>query len=106
MASPVNAALCAGIACAFWTLLGYGVARHLLPRTLGAGAAPLIGWAVHSAVLLPIVVWTGFSPTIVVLIGVLCMLLVGLSLSLPAPASDPEPIPAIPPWTFAVAAIL
>ena len=39
MASPVNAALCALIATAFWALLGYALGRHLLPRVLAIGAA-------------------------------------------------------------------
>ena len=54
MASPVNAALCALIATAFWTWLGYALGRHLFPRVLAIGAAPVIGWAVHSAAMLPI----------------------------------------------------
>jgi hypothetical protein len=35
--------------------------------------SPVLGWAVHSAALLPIVVWTGFSLLIIGLIGVLCI---------------------------------
>jgi hypothetical protein len=69
MASPANATLCALIASVFWAFLGYGVGRHLLPRSLALGASPVLGWAVHSAALLPIVVWTGFSPLIVSVSG-------------------------------------
>lgn len=61
MASPVHAALCALIATAFWSWLGYALGRHLLPRVLALGSAPVIGWAVHSAVMLPLCEWTGFS---------------------------------------------
>ena len=74
MASPINALLCAVIATAFWTLLGFALARHLLPRALALGAAAVIGWAAHSAVTLPIYVWIGFSPISVVAIGALCIL--------------------------------
>ena len=73
MASPINAILCALIATAFWTLLGYALARHLLPRVLALGAAPVIGWAVHSAVTLPIFLWIGLSPMTVVAVGALCV---------------------------------
>jgi hypothetical protein len=38
MALPANAALCALVASAFWTFLGYGVGRHLLPRSLALNA--------------------------------------------------------------------
>ena len=106
MASPVNAVVCALIATAFWTLLGYALARQLLPRVLALGAASVIGWAVHSAVALPVYRWIGFSPIAVVAIGALCVLIAGFSLSLRAPASESEPAPNIPPWAFAAAAIL
>ena len=49
MASPINAVLCALIGAAFWSALGYAIARHLLPRVLALGAAPVLGWAVFSA---------------------------------------------------------
>ena len=49
MASPVNALVCALIATAFWSLLGYALGSRLVPRVLAIGAAPVIGWSVHSA---------------------------------------------------------
>ena len=73
MASPVNAVLCALIATAFWTFVGYAVTRHLLPRVLALGAAPVIGWAVFSAATLPILRLIGFSPLAVVGIAGLCL---------------------------------
>jgi hypothetical protein len=106
MASPVNAFLCALLATAFWTLLGYALARHLFPRVLALGAAAVIGWAAHSAVTLPVYDWIGFSPVTVVAIGALCILVSGFSLSLPAPESEAEGAPTVPAWAFAAAAIL
>src|SRR5580693_4486740 len=98
MALPANAALCALIASAFWTFLGYGVGRHLLPRSLALNASPVVGWAVHSATLLPIVVWTGFSPLIVGLIGVGCIALAALSLARPVATDQTDSVLAVPPW--------
>src|SRR5271154_5534988 len=91
MASPVNAALCALIATAFWTLAGYALARQLLPRALAMGAAGVIGWAAHSAIALPVFIWIGLTPISVVATGLICVLGAGFSLSLPATgdASDP-----------------
>ena len=106
MASLVYAVLCALIATAFWTLLGYALARHLLPRVLALGAAAVIGWAAHSAVTLPVYDWIGFSPITVVAIGALCILVSGFSLSLPAPGSDAESALTVPAWALAAAAIL
>jgi hypothetical protein len=106
MASPINAILCALIATAFWTLLGFALARHLLPRVLAVGTAPVIGWATHSAVMLPIYLWIGLSPMTVVAVGALCVLVSGFSLSLPAPGNEAEHAPSVPSWTFAAAAVL
>src|SRR5271167_3222081 len=106
MASPVLALLCALIATGFWTLLGYSLARHLLPHALALGAAAVLGWAVHSAAVLPIYCWTGLSPTVVFAIGALCILGAGFSLSLAARDADGGTEPAIPPWMIAAAAAL
>jgi hypothetical protein len=110
MASPLNAALCALLAAAFWTLLGFALGRRLLPRALVRGAAPIIGWAAHSAVMLPIYTWIGpwiaFSPIAVLGAGALCVLASGLALSAGAPQSQAEDAADIPAWAFAAAAVL
>jgi hypothetical protein len=105
MASPVNAALCALLATAFWSLLGHALTRHLLPRALAIGAAPVTGWAVHSAATLPIFLLIGFSPLAVVAIAALCVAVSGATLKL-AVNNDTEVAPAIPWWAFAAAAVL
>ena len=106
MASPLNAALCALLAAAFWTVLGTALGRRLLPRPPARGAAPVIGWAAHSAVMLPIYPWIGFSPIAVIGAGAFCMLASGLALSVRAPQSRAEEAADIPPWAFAAAAVL
>lgn len=106
MASPFTAALCALIATAFWSLLGYALARHLLPRVLAIGAAMVTGWAVHSAVALPVYRLLGFSPFEVVGASAICILVAGVSLSQRAPASEIDSDLSIPPWAFVAAAIL
>ena len=106
MASPVSALLCALIASGFWTLLGYALARHLLPRVLALGAAAVLGWAAHSAAVLPVYFWIGLSPITVFAIGAVCILGAGFSLSLRVRHSDAGTEPAVPPWTIAAAALL
>jgi hypothetical protein len=105
MASPVNAALCALLATAFWSLLGYALTRHLLPRALAIGAAPVTGWAVHSAATLPIFSLIGFSPLAVVAVAALCVAVSVATLKL-ATGGDAEAAPAIPWWAFVAAAVL
>jgi hypothetical protein len=105
MASPVNAVLCALLATGFWSLLGYALTRHLLPRALAVGAAPVTGWAVHSAATLPIFFLIGFSPLAVVALAALCVAVAVATLKLAAKA-DAEATPAIPWWAFVAAAVL
>jgi hypothetical protein len=72
MASLSNAIVCALIATSVWWLIGYAVARRLVPRVLALATAPVIGWSVHSAATLPIYLLFGFSPLVVIGIG-LCL---------------------------------
>ena len=106
MASPVSALLCALIATGFWTLLGYALARHLLPRALALGAASVLGWAAHSAAVLPVYFWIGLSSTNVFAIAAICILGAGFSLSLRVGHSDARTEPSIPPWMIVGAAVL
>jgi hypothetical protein len=105
MASPVNAALCALLATALWTLLGYALSRHVLSRPLAIGAAPVMGWAVHSAVTLPLFILIGFTPSAVTTVAALCVIVSVLTFNLAA-ESDADTAPAIPAWAYAAAALL
>src|SRR5215472_15618137 len=104
MASFVNAVLCALLAAAFWTVFGYGIARHVLPRPLAAGAAPVIGWAVFSAATLPILTVVGFHVLTVSVTGLL--FLIGSLVALRRGAHDDGNAPAIPLWSYAAAGLL
>ena len=106
MASPANAILCALIAAAFWTLIGYALARRFVPRVLALGTAAVIGWSVHSAATLPIYQLLGFSPFTVAGVGAVCVLVAGFSLSLPESASKTEPALTLPLRAFLAAAML
>jgi len=106
MASSVNALVCALIATAFWSLLGYALGSRLVPRGLAIGAAPVVGWSVHSAATLPIYLLFGFSPFLVAGIGAVCLLFAGCSLSQPRAEAGIEPAPTIPMWAFAAAGLV
>jgi len=105
MASPLNAVLCALVATAFWSLLGYALSRHLLPRSLRMGAAPVIGWAVHSAVTLPLLTLVGFTQATVVAVAIICIAASVLTMKSAARGGD-EVSPPIPLWALAAAAVL
>ncbi len=105
LASPLNAALCALVAAAFWSVLGYALSRHLLPRSLRIGAAPVIGWAVHGSVTLPLLTLIGFTQATVVAVAALCV--VGSVLTMKSAARGGDDVsPPIPLWAFAAAAVL
>jgi hypothetical protein len=106
MASPVNAFVCALIATAFWPLLGYALGRRILPRVLAIGAAPVIGWAVHSTVTLPVYLFVGFSPFFVAGIGAVCVLVAGFSLLQPSSLGETKQLPTIPLRVFVAAAVV
>lgn len=106
MASFVNAVLCALLSAAFLTVFGYGIARHVLPRPLADGAAPVIGWAVFSAATLPILTIVGFNALTVSVIG-LVFLAVGVGLlALRRGMRDDAAAPPMPLWSYGAAALL
>src|SRR5260370_23773879 len=106
MASPLNAVLCALIGTAFWTVRGYAVARHLLPRVLAIGAAPVVGWAVFSAATLPILTLLGFSTRTVVGLAALCLAIAGGWLLRRPPRTALKPEMSVKPWWFAAAGVV
>jgi hypothetical protein len=106
MASLGNATVCALIATVFWCLIGYALARRLVPRVLALGAGPVIGWSVHSTVSLPIYLLLGFSWSAVIVVASACVLVAGLSLLQPSPSSKVEAATTIPVWGFAAAGVL
>lgn len=54
MPSIIDAAVCALAATLYWALLGTMLGRRVLPPGLARPAAPILGWAVHSAIALPL----------------------------------------------------
>ena len=106
MASPTNAFLGALFVTSFWTLLGYAVGRHLLPRGLAISAAPVIGWAVHSAATLPIFTLIGLSWTAVIGGGAFGVLISFFLLHARADDGEAGNAVPIPIWIFAAAAAL
>lgn len=105
MASLVNAVLCAVVATAFWSLVGYALARPVLPRALALGVAPALGWAVHSAATLPVFFWIGFSPAAVASIAALCVAAAAGSLIWRRVKPDGAGT-TVPLWAYAAAALL
>lgn len=88
-----------GCAAAFFTVVGLGLARAVMPSPVPAlGVAPSLGWAVFSAAALPVVAVTGLNR---VAIGGLAALFLAASAYF---GWRTKPAPALPRWTVALAA--
>jgi hypothetical protein len=74
MPIALNVVVCAVIAVAFWTILGFAVARRLVAPLLALPMAPAFGWAVHSAVILPVQMLVGFSTAAVAISGTVVLI--------------------------------
>jgi hypothetical protein len=104
--STLNVALAAIAALAFWTCLGAALTRRLMPGTLALPLAPVVGWAVHSALALPLFEVVGFTQGIVVA-AALAVLILRFALARRFPLLQLADMdPRVPRWAFAAAALL
>src|SRR5436190_11840180 len=85
MPAALNMVLCAVVAVVFWSVLGLAIARRLVTPSLAWPIAPALGWAVHSAATLPVMMAVGFSSATVMMAGALV-----LTASLVALIADPH----------------
>jgi hypothetical protein len=106
MASVVNAAFCALVATAFFTAFGYAIGRHVLPRTLALGAAPVVGWAMFSAATLPVLTLTGFSAPAVAAMAALFLIIGGGALLTQNANDEAAQKPIVPLWAYPAAGLL
>lgn len=74
MASTTNVILGTAAALFLWTVIGLAVARAVLPqRVLHGPLAPALGWAVHSAAMLPLFMLIGFNRFTVTIVTVMSL---------------------------------
>jgi len=103
MASTSYAAFGAAVALLFWTSLGVTITRRVVPA-LALPMAPLVGWAVHGAIALPIFFVLPLSAMHVTTVaGVMLVAAVAIWL---ASARADEIASRVSPWAYAMAALL
>ena len=103
MASTLYAAIGAAVALLFWTSLGLAITRRVVPA-LALPMAPVVGWAVHSAIALPIFFVLAFSAMHVTAVaGVTFLAAIAIWL---ARARADAIATTVPPWAYALAALL
>jgi hypothetical protein len=103
MAQALNACLGAVAAALFWTCLGLPIARRLMPGSLALPIAPALGWAVHSAIALPIFFLMGFSTATVLATAALALAAAVGALMTTAFERDALRVPA---WMLVAAAVV
>ena len=74
MATTQNALICAALALGLWSCIGFAISSRLLPRSLALPLAPMVGWAMHSALALPMMFFVGMTRSSVVATAVLCVM--------------------------------
>ena len=104
MASSANVILCAAVAVLIWTCIGLAVARHVVPlKEVAWPVAPALGWAVHSAVALPVFMLVGFSR---IAVGIVMMGSLVASLFAPIRKRGTDGTGGVPLWIWIGAAIV
>src|SRR6266545_6116467 len=107
MASILNTLICAVLATALWTCIGLAVAERLAPRPLALPMAATLGWAVHSAAVMPIFFVVGMSRTTVTAVIALSVIAAIAALRTRRPWPGDQPLPARATlWALAGAALL
>ncbi|HEX2655215.1 MAG TPA: hypothetical protein VHN11_16395, partial [Xanthobacteraceae bacterium] len=106
MVSILNILICALVALAYWTLLGFFVARRLVASSLAIPIAPLAGWAIHSASAVLVFQVTPFSASAVAAVAALTMLACGLATRADKSLSKAPSYPPVPVWAYLAAAAL
>jgi hypothetical protein len=67
MASTFNILICAGLAVVLWACIGLPITARIAPRPLDRLMAPALGWAIHSAIALPLFRIVGMSRAVVII---------------------------------------
>lgn len=104
MASTFHVFGCGAAALLFWGIVGFAFSRRLAPRPLAVPLAPALGWAVHSALALPVYRILGFTPWIVAICSVAA--LGGALWSLRSTPSDSNSGARVPHWAYGLAAVI
>jgi len=106
MPTSIQVLVCVAAAIFYWTTVGYSLGRWLAPPGLALPIAPALGWALHSALVLPLYRVLGFTPGIVGFCSLAIVAAAALSLRVAAPADDRGPTTRFPAPVYGMAAAL
>lgn len=97
MISFFQALICASLALALFGLIGLPLAQRVAMRPLAPWLAPAIGWAVHSALALPLCDLIGVSRGGVIVVFAAPLVVAAAALGMERAATPRESTP-LPPW--------
>jgi hypothetical protein len=106
MATISGAVLCAVVATLFWTCLGFALTRRLVPGRLALPLAPAIGFAVHSAVALPVFFLVPFTPAAIAAVAMLVFVAAFIASSRIVPPPAEKGLGWFPGWSYGLAVLL
>jgi hypothetical protein len=106
MASLLNVTLCAALAVLFFTIIGFAIAQRLLPHALALPAAPALGWAVETAIALPLFLLWRFSATPVIAAGLVALAASVLAISIRRMELISRLDIRVPGWAYGLAAAI
>ncbi len=106
MATISGTVLCAAVATLFWTSLGFALTRRRVPARLAFPFAPAVGFAVHSALALPVFFLVPFTPAAIAAVAMLVLvaaIVAPYHVVLPPAA---EGLGSFPGWSYGLAVLL
>src|SRR5437868_3715601 len=106
MPTSIHVLVCVVAAVLYWTAIGISLGRWLAPPALILPIAPLLGWAVHSALALPLYCAVGFTAGTVELYSLAALAAAALLFRLSAPREDRASDARVPALAYALAAVL
>ena len=106
MVSSLNVATSALVGLLFWTCIGAALTRRLAPGPLAWPLAPTVGWAVHSALALPLFRLVDLSPGSLLIVAVVSIGASVWSARRPLTADAHDPGARVPRWAYVAAALL
>ncbi len=106
MVSLLNVSISAAVALLLWTCVGFALAQRLLPRTLALASAPVLGWAVHTAIALPLFLLTGFSAPLVIVFALLALAIALNAIWARRERDVRHAGSGMPAWAYGLAALL
>lgn len=103
MASSVNILFCAGAALLVYFVFGLPLAARVAPRPLAAMLAPVIGWAAHSVIALPLLFALGMSQAAVMAVFAVPLIAAALAIGRDRRQAENEPMPRAAVLVYAIA---